>query len=253
MTLTIMRGIAVALGVSTVFGVAPIQAQETPRGQTVTERQRPDLDPLGVHAASFLVFPKFSLGESYNDNIFATTGNRKDDFITTLSPELRAQSDWNRHFLAFEARGDIGRYATNSSEDFEDATIGANGRVDIVRDAFVSGGATLNKFHEDRGSPDAVNGKFPTEYMVLSPTVGAANRWNRFSLRGDARFAAFTDSLHAKPRERDRHHIDNRVAAKQAEPEIVIHRDPPPLIKTADAQQRFSPHQRRRVRQPAGD
>jgi len=186
MTLTILRGVAVALGVSAAIGVAPIQAQETPRGQTVTERQRPDLDPLGMHAASFLVFPKFSLGESYNDNIFATTGNRKDDFITTLSPELRAQSDWNRHFLAFEARGDIGRYATNSSEDFEDATISANGRVDIVRDAFVSGGATLNKFHEDRGSPDEVNGKFPTEYMVFSPTVGAANRWNRFSLRGDA-------------------------------------------------------------------
>lgn len=215
MTLTIMRGVAVAVGVAVGLGAAVAQAQQaqqapatrpTPavrplppppepepqRGQTVTERQRPDLDPLGVRAASFLIFPKFSLGESYNDNIFATPGNRKDDFITVLSPELRVLSDWNRHFLSFEARGDIGRYATNGSEDFEDATIGTNGRLDIVRDAFITGGATLNKLHEDRGSPDAVaNAKNPTEYLVFAPTIGARNKWNRFSLRGDASLQRF--------------------------------------------------------------
>lgn len=188
MTLTILRGLAVAFGTVAVFGTATAHAQGTPpRGQTVTERQRPDLDPLGIRAASFLVFPRFELGESYNDNIFATPGNRKNDFITTLTPEIRVQSDWNQHFLAFDARGDIGRYATNSSENYEDATISTNGRLDIVRGSFVTGGATLNKLHEDRGSPDAIaNAKNPTEYYVFTPTIGATHRWNRFSLRGDA-------------------------------------------------------------------
>lgn len=188
MTLTILRGVAVALGAAAVFGTAAAHAQGTPpRGETVTERQRPDLDPLGIHAASFLVFPKFAVGEAYNDNIFATPGSKKDDFITTLSPEIRAQSDWNRHFLAFDARGDIGRYATNDSEDYEDASLSTNGRLDIVRDSFVTGGVTFNKLHEDRGSPDAIaNAKNPTEYYVFTPTVGATQRWNRFSLRGDA-------------------------------------------------------------------
>jgi hypothetical protein len=195
MTLTMMRGFAAALGVSVAFGAAAAQAQEqrpdysgqVPRGETVTERQRPDLDPLGIRAASFLVFPRFTLGEAYNDNVFATQSNTKDDFITQISPELRIQSNWNRHFLAFDARGDIGRYASLDSENYEDATIGTNGRLDIQRDTFVTGGLTFNKLHEDRGSPDAAaNAKNPTEYYVLSPTIGATQRWNRFSLRGDA-------------------------------------------------------------------
>ena len=160
-------------------------AQEPQRGETVTERPRPDLDPLGVRAGSFLVLPKLSLSEAYDDNIFSTENNTESDFITVISPEVAVQSDWNNHFLGFGAAADIGRYASNGDEDYEDFVLRGSGRLDILRDRYVSGGVTFRKTHEDRGSPDDVNGEEPTEFTVLTPTLGAFNRWNRFSLRGD--------------------------------------------------------------------
>ena len=38
------------------------------RGETVTNRSRPELDPLGMHAGSFLIYPRLGLQEAYNDN-----------------------------------------------------------------------------------------------------------------------------------------------------------------------------------------
>lgn len=191
MTSTILRGAAIAIvalgNVTTLTAHAQEgeTSQEPRRGETVTERQRPELDPLGVRAGAFLVFPKLGVSGAYDDNIFADESNTRDDFIATISPELAVRSDWNQHLLAFRARGDIGRYASNGNEDYEDLRLNANGRLDVLRGTFVSGGFAFNKLHEERSSPDDVNGINPTEYRQIIPTIGAFNRWNRFSLRGD--------------------------------------------------------------------
>ena len=42
------------------------------RGQSVTERPRPELDPLGIHAGGFFIYPRAELDQVYNDNIYAT-------------------------------------------------------------------------------------------------------------------------------------------------------------------------------------
>jgi hypothetical protein len=39
--------------------------------ETVTQRPRPEFDPLGLHAGDF-VFPRGERDETYNNNIFAT-------------------------------------------------------------------------------------------------------------------------------------------------------------------------------------
>src|SRR3954447_8123129 len=58
------------------------------RGGTVLERPRPEYDPLGLRFSNWFLYPKIELDEVYNDNIFATKGNRKNDFITVVSPTL---------------------------------------------------------------------------------------------------------------------------------------------------------------------
>ncbi|MPY70320.1 MAG: outer membrane beta-barrel protein [Alphaproteobacteria bacterium] len=164
--------------------LAPIlsYAQTPERGVTVTERQRPDLDPLGVRAGGFLVMPKLKLDGVYDDNVFATDNNTVDDFIAVISPSLRATSDWNTHSLEFHGGADVARYMDQTDEDYIHYNLGTSGRLDIRRDTNVSAGVDFVSTTEDRGSPDDANGIEPTEYTLLTPRIGAFNRWNRVSL-----------------------------------------------------------------------
>lgn len=155
------------------------------RTTTVVNRARPELDPLGYRTGSFLLFPSLEVSESYNDNIFATGTDTKDDFITTIEPAVRASSDWNNHSLEFNGSATIDRYASNNEEDVEEFDIGTNGRLDIQRDTSVTAGLDFASLTEERGSPDDANGLEPTEYTQIDAAVGFSNRWNRVSLDAD--------------------------------------------------------------------
>ncbi len=145
------------------------------RGETVTNRPRPELDPLGVRAGSFLVSPRLRVQEIYNDNIFATDTDKKDDFITLIRPQLDIASDWNNHAFDVRANGTIGRHADQTEEDFEDFSVGANGRLDITQRAKLRAGVSYDRLHEGRGSPDDVrreDGSLPVEPTIFD--VGSA-------------------------------------------------------------------------------
>ncbi len=145
------------------------------RGETVTNRPRPELDRLGVRAASFLIYPRLGVQEVYDDNIFATDRDEKDDFITLVDPGLDIVSDWNKHAFDLHADGTIGRHADQGGEDFEDLSVGANGRLDITQRAILRTGVSYNRLHEGRGSPDDVRrqgGSPPVEPTVFD--IGSA-------------------------------------------------------------------------------
>lgn len=157
-------------------------AQTPERGVTVTERQRPDLDPLGIRAGGFLVMPKLKVDGVYDDNVFATDNNTIDDFLAIISPSLRVISDWNTHSLEFHGGADVGRYADQTDEDYIHYNLGTSGRLDIQRGTSLTAGVDYVATTEDRGSPDDVNGTEPTEYTILTPRFGGTHRWNRVSL-----------------------------------------------------------------------
>ncbi len=197
------RGRLATTGVAVALIVAPFAARaqaptlfhfetrEPIRGVTVTDRARPDLDPLGIRAAGFLLYPKLAVAEQYDDNIFSTDTDEEDDFITIANPSIQLQSNWRNHALNFYGTAEIGRYAENSDEDYEDYTLGADGRVDIVRDSFVKAAISFSELHEDRGSPDDVAGDEPTEFSVLFPQVGVFHRFGRFNLNVDGTLRRF--------------------------------------------------------------
>ncbi|MGH8589222.1 MAG: outer membrane beta-barrel protein [Gammaproteobacteria bacterium] len=124
------------------------------RGETVANRPRPELDPLGVHAGGLFVYPRLRLQEFYNDNIFATDSDENDDFITLVSPRVDVASDWTKHAFGLYAKAAIGRYANQTGEDFEDFSVGTNGRLDITQRANLRAGVSYDRLHEGRGSPD---------------------------------------------------------------------------------------------------
>lgn len=189
------------------------------RTTTVVNRPRPELDAQGIRAGSFLVFPSVEISEAYNDNIFATQTDNKDDFITTILPAIRAQSDWNNHSLSFNASSTIDRYATNDREDTEEFSVGTNGRLDIRRDTNVSAGLNFNSLTEERGSPDDANGLEPTEFTRADATAGFFNRWNRVSLTANGRVRQFdfddvatsTGTTNNDDRDRDEYRLSVRA------------------------------------------
>lgn len=163
-------------------------AQTDSRTTTVTERSRPELDALGVKAGGFTIFPSIEIGGTYDDNIFGTQNNTRDDIIGTFTPAVRIDSDWNRHFLRIFGDGEIKRHSSNSTEDVEKAKFGANGRLDIRRDTNATAGFTYEQDTEERGSANEANGITPTDFDVISLDAGISNKWNRVSLTADGAF-----------------------------------------------------------------
>jgi hypothetical protein len=158
---------------------------EVARGATVMERPRPDYDPAGVRLGGFMLYPGLAVQETYNSNIYATQNNRRDDFITTITPSLDLQSNWNNHALRLRADSTLGRYAEYQSEDYEDYTMLADGRVDVLRDLRLYGGAGYAQRHEARSSPDNQGGAEPTEYGLYTANAAIEKIFNRLAVRLD--------------------------------------------------------------------
>lgn len=155
------------------------------RGETVRNRARPELGALGIRGGAFLFRPRLDLRELYNDNIFSDDKGEIDDFITLVSPNVQAKSNWRNHQLNLHADAIIGRYATETDENFEDFSVGLDGRLDITRRNTLRLGGSYNQLHEGRGSPDDVRGVEPTVFTVGSGFLTYAYQGGRASLELD--------------------------------------------------------------------
>ncbi|MGD9511484.1 MAG: outer membrane beta-barrel protein [Geminicoccaceae bacterium] len=121
---------------------------------TIAQRPRPDYDPLGIRAGSFLIFPSISLSGTYDSNVFATEDDEDSDVGAILAPRVDVNSNWSRHALNFSA-GAVGALWNDYSEnDYLDAFAATNGRLDITRNDIASGTLRFDRLHEDRDDPD---------------------------------------------------------------------------------------------------
>lgn len=161
------------------------EAQAAER-QSVLQRPRADYDALGVTAGSFIIFPSVNLEESYNSNVYVTTNNAKSDYLTTLSPNVAVNSNWNNHALNFNAGGAIRRFAEQVSENVSDANVSAAGRYDVERGIYFTGALGYQLLHEDRTSPDtAANQKNPIQYQLASARAAYVREPGRLGARVD--------------------------------------------------------------------
>lgn len=185
------------------------------RGETVTERSRPELDPLGVRVGSFYLYPKLSVTQAYDDNIFRTDSSEEEDFITVLSPSLRLKSNWNNHSLTLGARADVGLYGDNSNEDYEDYFLDASGVLDITRRAKAAGSLSYARRHEGRGEPDDAGGAEPTEYDQFNAAAAFKQKFNRLSATLGVKFLRYdfddVPTVNNDDRDRDEHEVYLRL------------------------------------------
>lgn len=187
----LVSGVSV-LGLASVPADAQVPLEERERGVPVYERVRPELEPLGLRAGAFVIRPSLSLSETYNDNIYATRRNREDDFITTVTPRVEVASDWSRHQVLLDVAAAAGFYANNSSENFVDASALLRGRLDILRETFLTGELSHARLHEERGDPDVdLANDEPSIYHLTEARLAGYHGAGRLSLQLGANFSRY--------------------------------------------------------------
>lgn len=163
------------------------------RGETVENRPRPEYDPLGIHAGSFLIFPSVGVEEQYQTNIYYTPSDETDDFITRILPGVTAQSTWSNHSLRLQTGADVGIYADNSDEDYQDYFVDGTGRIDIRRSTNLTLNAGYAHDHESRASPDDPGtGKEPTQIDIYSAAARFYHTFGRINARLTGTATRFT-------------------------------------------------------------
>lgn len=164
-------------------------AAEGDQVQAVFDRYREDYSAPGIRSGSFMFNPSIEVGGKYASNIYANESNVTDDFIAVIKPSFMMTSNWNSDYLQFFADADIGRYADNKNENYEDFNIGANGRKDISHGTDIHANVKYSEKHEDRGAPDTDGRQVePTWYSVFQAGVGFKRDVSVMSLAVDATY-----------------------------------------------------------------
>lgn len=162
------------------------------RSVSVRQRAHPGYEALGVSLGAFTAYPKVAIGVEHNDNIYGASTNEVSDVVWRVQPEVVVASNWSRHSLQAYARGSINRYNDFDSENSEDFTVGATGRLDITRRANVTAGAQYASLTEPRTSSSSpVLAAHPIEYDQTSAFVTAGREFNRLKVSARLDYAKF--------------------------------------------------------------
>jgi hypothetical protein len=227
----VLRWPAAALAGLAVSGLAEAQTVRdlTAKDDAVRTRSGPFPGPVGIELdeilghlgllspsavanksspiASFLVHPKFETELRHETNLYYEKDNRVADQTVVLRPELAIVSDWANHEFKFRVGGDIGVHRLVSSEDYQDAFVSLEGRVDVTDELNAHAGFRFERRHESRGRPDdpgrAVD---PIVDYAQVYKIGTEYRPDRFLLRGDlsTTVLSYVDSPGFDGGERDR-------------------------------------------------
>lgn len=163
------------------------KGQEPDPNVPITARPRPDFDPLGIRAGGFLIFPAVSVASNYDDNVFATPNDTKDDFLFTFNPRIAVRSNFPRHSINWTVASEVGRYVDQTDENYWDYGTSLSGRLDITRSNRLTGSARFARDHERNDDPEEQRTtRRPVRSFDYGGTLGFEQDFNRinFALRG---------------------------------------------------------------------
>jgi hypothetical protein len=182
-------GVAIAvLALATSLSPASTPAADdlTPPGQ-VAEKPQPSANEASERrsARNGIKFGVVLTG-LYDDNIFATPTNETHDFVSILSPYFDAKLAGRRGDLALSGGIDLWRYATQDQEDVDDYWLDLSGQGRVSDRVGLFGGLTWDSNHEERASPDDVNGIEPTRFKQTDAYAGVHTRAGPIAIRTGA-------------------------------------------------------------------
>jgi hypothetical protein len=149
------------------------------------------LNPNGIRLGGFNLFPILTGGYRMDDNIYASETDVVSDTTMVVKTGVALRSNWRRHNFYLSGGGSKGRFTENTNEDYDDYNLSLGGKIGILRgiDLFING--SHNILHEDRGSPDEVNGIRPTNYTFSTAGTRFSHAIGRMSATVGGRLQDF--------------------------------------------------------------
>jgi hypothetical protein len=121
---------------------------------SVLERPHPELEPLGIRAGAFLVYPELSVESGFTNNVFGASVGKKSDTYIDLAPAISARSGWSRHMAYFYAKGDFKRYTSNPIKNENGYNVGFESRADLAGQSNVFTSFKANRIYLTQYSGD---------------------------------------------------------------------------------------------------
>jgi len=190
-------------------------------GITVRTRANKELDPLGIHAGSMMIYPSISISGQYDDNIFIWNEADEDDIILIVAPTVRVKSLWTRHELQFYASGQFGFHNDFPAQDYKNLNFQGQGTIDISSKSNMVISAGYRQAYEQRNDPDAQQGAAePPKFRTPSASMKFTQEFNRltFSVGGTFRRIIYDNvvaieggELDQSYRDRNQYRLNSRL------------------------------------------
>jgi hypothetical protein len=165
------------------------------RRRTATEEDA--FAPLGLRTGPITVLSAIEATGGYDTNPARTSNGRASSFIT-VSPEVLARTDWQRHEVTAALRGSYTAYDRTPELDRPSVDGKITGRLDVTRETALIGEGILIVGTDNPGSPNVQAGleRFPI-YTTLGGSAGVLHRFNRVEVaaKGTAERTEFQRSV----------------------------------------------------------
>jgi hypothetical protein len=160
---------------------------EAPQIHSALNPEPHDLDPfvpIGIRIGSFLIFPEAEVGVDMTNNVLATRNDARFDAGPEVTPKVRIDSDWNRHFLSFEANADRIWYSEFPIADVKNYQFLLKGRADVTRRTRLFG--EIEKSHVQEGPSSIAITDIAGANEILDEehaTAAVEHTFNRLTLK----------------------------------------------------------------------
>lgn len=162
---------APALAQSESLLIQPALPDDFDRGRnvSVTQRTRPDYDPIGIRTGAINIFPQVNVATGYSSNIFYSSSNATGDAFVRVSPGVRVQSDWSRHGFILTADTAAERYLSHALRNQTPWGVRALGFVEAGNFRFTPEGQISRQFES------------PLSGQVLSGQAALSNYLRKYA------------------------------------------------------------------------
>ena len=185
--------VAVILGS---FGGSAAFAQASDLGDAkntpVRQRPKPEYAPAGVPMGTFRLYPAVRFGLDYDSNVFAVEHDAESDYAFVTSPKLALSSDWSNHELNARLGAERRQYFDQDDLSYTEYTGGLDGKLDIDRSFYVTGGVEFFDGVEPlQSSPVVADLAKPVDYSRFAADASVVKAFNRYQFTGRVGYSEF--------------------------------------------------------------
>src|SRR5262249_33624876 len=123
----------------------------------INDQLHPEQPAGGVMVGGFRMQHEETAAVGYDSDDFPTPNGRRSDFLAAVAASAPVQSVGPSDACGLKAKGEFRQYATQTTENVNNASVAADSRIDLAPNAYILAGGSYQLLHEDRGALVAVN------------------------------------------------------------------------------------------------